>query len=102
MNMPQATQTDLKTYKRTYSPRRAQDYLTIAFFLAPAFILFLIFLVYPIFRSVYFSLFNWNGLGPATRFIGFNNFKTILTDQVFLKAMGNCLIIVVFSLAIQL
>ena len=87
---------------RNRSPRRKSDYVTIALFLAPAVILFVIFLVYPIFRSVYYSLFNWNGLGPATRFIGFNNFKTILTDQVFLKAMGNCLIIVVFSLAIQL
>jgi raffinose/stachyose/melibiose transport system permease protein len=51
---------------------------------------------------VYYSQFNWNGLGPATKFIGLDNFKMILTDQVFLKAIGNCLIIVVFSLAVQL
>jgi raffinose/stachyose/melibiose transport system permease protein len=87
---------------RTRSPRRAQDYVTIALFLLPAVILFVLFLIYPIFRSVYYSLFNWNGLGPATKFIGLNNFKQILTDQVFLKAMENCIIIVVFSLAIQL
>ena len=84
------------------SPRRTQDYVTIALFLLPAIILFFLFLIYPIIRAGYFSAFNWNGLGPATKFIGLNNFKTILSDQVFLKAMGNCLIIVVFSLAIQL
>jgi raffinose/stachyose/melibiose transport system permease protein len=76
--------------------------VTVALFLLPAVILFVLFLIYPIFRSVYYSLFNWNGLGPATKFIGLNNFKQILTDQVFMKAIENCLIIVVFSLAIQL
>ncbi|HUI87251.1 MAG TPA: sugar ABC transporter permease [Anaerolineales bacterium] len=86
----------------TRSPRRTQDYLTIALFLAPAFILFLIFLVYPIFSSLYFSLFNWNGLGPAVDFVSLDNFKQILTDQVFMKAVGDCLLIVVLSLIIQL
>jgi raffinose/stachyose/melibiose transport system permease protein len=102
MNIAQIRGNHFKSPVRTGSPRRAQDYLTIALFLLPAVILFVLFLIYPIFRSVYYSLFNWNGLGPATKFIGLNNFKLILTDQVFLKAIGNCLIIVVFSLAIQL
>ncbi len=71
-------------------------------FLAPAFILFLVFLVYPIFRSIYYSLFNWNGLGPAVDFVGLDNFKQILTDKIFMKAVGDCFLIVVLSLAVQL
>ncbi len=102
MNITQARRSDLKTHRQTFSARRVQDYLTIAFFLAPAFILFLVFLVYPIFRSVYFSLFNWNGLGPAVDFIGLDNFKQILTDTIFMKAVGDCLLIVVLSLCLQL
>jgi len=102
MNIAQVRGNRSKPPVRTGSPRRARDYVTIALFLLPAIILFVLFLIYPIFRSVYYSLFNWNGLGPATKFIGLNNFKQILTDQVFLKAMENCIIIVVFSLAIQL
>ncbi len=84
------------------SSRRIQDYATIAAFLAPAFILFMVFLVYPILRSVYFSLFDWNGLGPAVDYIGLGNYKEILGDAVFRKAVGNCLLIVVLSLVIQL
>lgn len=84
------------------SSRRIQDYATIAAFLAPAFILFMVFLVYPILRSVYFSLFDWNGLGPAVDYIGLGNYKEILGDVVFRKAVGNCLLIVVLSLVIQL
>jgi len=100
------TSADRKVMKPFQKPRssrrRTQDSLTIFLFLAPAFVLFLVFLIYPIFRSTYYSLFNWNGLGPAVRFVGLNNFKQILTDQVFLKGIVNCVVIVVLSLAVQL
>ncbi len=102
MNIVQVRRNDSVSSPQTRSPRRGQDYVTIALFLLPAVILFALFLIYPIFRSAYYSLFNWNGLGPATKFVGLNNFKLILTDQVFLKAIGNCIIIVVLSLAVQL
>ncbi len=91
-----------KSNRNSRSPRRLQDYLTIALFLLPGFVLFLVFIIYPIFRSVYYSTFNWNGLGPAVNFVGLDNFKGILTDKIFMKAVGNCLLIVVLSLGIQL
>jgi raffinose/stachyose/melibiose transport system permease protein len=102
MNIVEARRDDSKLKRRSQTPRRVQDYLTIILFLAPAFVLVLVFLVYPIFRSVYFSLFNWNGLGPAVDFVGLDNFKQILTDQVFMKAVEDCFLIVVLSLVIQL
>jgi raffinose/stachyose/melibiose transport system permease protein len=102
MHIPQVKWQDSITSAQTQSPRQKQDYLTIALFLAPAFILFVIFLIYPICRSVYYSLFNWNGLGPAVKFVGLNNYKQILTDKVFLQGMGNAVVIVVLSLAAQL
>jgi raffinose/stachyose/melibiose transport system permease protein len=76
--------------------------LVIALFLLPALILFLLFVIYPIFRSVYYSLFDWNGLGPAVDYVGMENFKNILTDKVFVKAVGNVLLIIVLSLGVQL
>jgi raffinose/stachyose/melibiose transport system permease protein len=86
----------------TGTPRRLKDSLLIGLFLLPALILFLLFVVYPIFRSFYFSLFDWNGLGPAVDFVGLENFKTILTDTVFIKALWNVLLIIAFSLGLQL
>lgn len=84
------------------SPRRFQDNLTIFLFLLPAITLFVVFVVYPILQSVYYSLFNWKGFGPAVDFVGLENFKNILSDKVFLKALKNGLLIIVFSLAFQL
>lgn len=91
-----------KAQAGTHFARPSRDKLAITLFLLPAFVLFLVFLVYPIIRSVYFSMFNWNGLGPATNFVGLDNFKGIMSDTVFLKAMRNCLLIVVLSLSIQM
>jgi raffinose/stachyose/melibiose transport system permease protein len=94
---------DLLTVKKgTKSPRQLQDYLTIFLFLLPAIVIFLVFVVYPIFQSIYYSLFDWKGLGPAVDFVGLDNFKKILSDKVFLKALMNGLLIIVFALTIQL
>lgn len=82
--------------------RQAQDRLTVALFLLPALVLFTVFLVYPILRSVYYSQFDWNGLGPAVKYIGLDNLKRILTDRIFVTAVKNGLLIVLLSLALQL
>src|SRR4030042_3747286 len=102
MNLPMVRRDPLKGQQRINSPRRIQDLLAIFLFLLPAFVIFILFIIYPIVRAVYFSLFNWNGMGPATVLVGLNNFKQILTDQVFIKAVVNCLLIVILSLAIKL
>ena len=92
----------LKLKRVSGAPRSFQDGLLIALFLLPALILFLLFVIYPIFRSIYFSMFDWNGLGPAVDFVGLQNFKDILTDKVFLKATSNVLLIIIFSVGAQL
>jgi raffinose/stachyose/melibiose transport system permease protein len=91
-----------KLSRTSGAPRRFQDSLLIGLFLLPALVLFLLFVIYPIFRSMYFSTFNWNGLGPAVKFVGLSNFQQILTDKVFIKAIINVLLIVAFSLGLQL
>jgi raffinose/stachyose/melibiose transport system permease protein len=94
---------DVLTPERTgSSPRRLQDNLTIVLFLLPALVIFLVFVVYPILQSLYYSMFNWKGFGPAEDFVGIENFTKILSDKVFLIALKNGLLLVAFSLAIQL
>jgi raffinose/stachyose/melibiose transport system permease protein len=82
--------------------RRVQDNLTIFLFLLPSLILFLVFVIYPIFQSVYYSFFNWKGFGAAVDFIALDNYKRILTDRVFILALKNGFWVIVLSLAIQL
>jgi len=86
----------------TNSARRFTNGLGIVLFLLPGLVIFLLFVIYPIFRSVYYSTFDWNGLGPAVDYIGIQNYKDIFADKVFLKSIINVLIIIVLSLGIQL
>lgn len=97
-----ATPDLLKLKPGTSSPKRLRDNLVIFLFLSPAIVLFLLFVVYPIFQSVYYSLFSWKGFGPAVDFVGLDNFKNILSDKVFMTALRNGVLIILFSLLFQL
>jgi len=101
MDIP-VTRRTIKAIDEGQPSRKKSDRLTIILFLLPALALFIVFLVYPILRSVYFSQFDWNGLGPAVKYIGLENFKRILSDKIFMTAVKNGLLIVLLSLSIQL
>jgi raffinose/stachyose/melibiose transport system permease protein len=92
----------LKSEERGLLNRRLQDRLTIFLFLLPSILFFLVFLVYPIFQSIYYSFFSWKGFGPAVDFVALDNFKQILIDKIFVKAVGNVLFLAGSALVIQL
>ena len=69
---------------------------------APAFLLFSLFVVVPVLQACYYSLFNWNGIGPLVKFRGVGNFLFIFQDRVFQIALLNNLKVVFVSLVFQL
>ncbi|HEU5128677.1 MAG TPA: sugar ABC transporter permease [Glycomyces sp.] len=76
---------------------------TIAAFLAPGLVLFLLFVLAPILFAAYVGFFRWNGLGgPPTDFIGFENFTNLLQDKVFLGDLWRVGLLIAGSLVIQL
>jgi raffinose/stachyose/melibiose transport system permease protein len=76
--------------------------LLIFFFLLPGFVLLVTFLVIPIGQAAYYSLYNWNGLGPLDDFVGFDNYVRAFGQQVFQGAVWHSLLIMVMSLLVQL
>ena len=63
--------------------------------------LFLLFVIAPIVVGIYYSLYNWDGLGPLTDFIGLNNYKIAFSDPAFVKAIVHTLILTGLALVIQ-
>ncbi|WP_253200498.1 carbohydrate ABC transporter permease [Clostridium sp. CF012] len=63
--------------------------------LTPALILFSIFMLYPTLSVFYMSLYKWGGLSSAKKFVGLNNFKILMTDEMFLKSFQNTIFIIV-------
>ena len=58
-------------------------------FLAPALLLYLVFVIYPYAQSMYTSLNEWRGFSPQAEFVGLENFQDLLQDDFFWNALGN-------------
>jgi len=67
-------------------------------YLLPAIVIFSVFMVWPIIYDIYLSFFEWNMVSPNKRFIGLDNYKALLTDDNFMKALGNTAIYVLLML----
>ena len=61
-------------------------------FIAPGMILYTVFMIIPIVFAMYYSFFEWNGIGPM-KFIGLANYEKLLLggrmSKIFFRALGN-------------
>ncbi|MGV2881718.1 sugar ABC transporter permease [Paenibacillus sonchi] len=58
----------------------------------PAVLLFIVFVIYPLFSGINLSFTNWNGYSQKYNYVGFDNYQKMLTDQRFKTAFINTLI----------
>jgi lactose/L-arabinose transport system permease protein len=70
-------------------------------FIAPFFILYIVFGFFPQIFSVVLSLSKWTGMG-AVKYIGLANFQLVFKDKVFWQAMQNSVIIFFMYVPIML
>ena len=75
---------------------------TAIIFVPPAIALFTVFIVLPIGEAGWYAFFNWNGLNWPENFVGLENFRQLLGNKVFGRALINTGLIIFVSLAIQL
>jgi raffinose/stachyose/melibiose transport system permease protein len=80
--------------------RRKRIELTVL--LAPSLVLFIMFVFVPMIFAIWYSLYNWNGYGPLSDFIGLQNYHDVLTGPVFHQALEHNIIIAILSVVIQL
>ena len=70
-------------------------------YLAPAVLIYAVFVVWPVLQAFAFSLFKWSGVSQKRKFVGIDNFKDLFHDNVFWLALThNALIFVVGGIAI--
>ena len=69
-------------------------------FLAPGVLIFMIYVIFPIFQSVWISFYEWDGLGPKT-WVGLQNYRDLLDDDSFYTSLNNNIIwLALYMLAI--
>lgn len=67
----------------------------IAFCVAPAVILFTIFMIIPTLNVFRMSFFERGAYSPTETFVGLNNFKILFSDPKFITAMQNTILLIV-------
>ncbi|MEK8131968.1 sugar ABC transporter permease [Paenibacillus filicis] len=61
-------------------------------FLIPALSGLLLFFVWPVLSSVYYSMTNWTGLNPQFQFVGIKNYISLFKDKVMVDAVKHTLL----------
>jgi multiple sugar transport system permease protein len=69
--------------------KRLRKQLPNYLFILPHYFFFAVFLIYPIFRGLQISLYDWKIMLTEQRFIGLANYEALVKDKVFQEAMGN-------------
>lgn len=64
-------------------------------FVLPAFLVILIFFIYPSIMSFKFSFTNWNGINAKYNFVGFNNFLYIFKTPQFKQLIYNTIFLII-------
>lgn len=75
--------------KKIFANNHYSGYL----FIAPQILLMLIFIIYPVIKGFKMSFYEVYGMDSY--FVGFENFKNLFTDPVFLKSIFNTILFVV-------
>ncbi|RRC94098.1 sugar ABC transporter permease [Erysipelotrichaceae bacterium OH741_COT-311] len=74
----------------------------IALCIAPSLILFSTFMLLPTLNIFWMSLLKWGGLSANKKFVGLNNFKILLQDMKFIRALQNTLFLIVIVTIVTL
>lgn len=80
---------------------RNKNIFTICLFIAPALFVYLMYVVYPIFATFNYSLYNWDGTTVGT-FVGLGNYIDLFHDAIFWTALKNNVWVVATSVFVQI
>jgi multiple sugar transport system permease protein len=90
------TDTTMSTPAKRWNQRDYAPWL----FLAPGVLIFLLYVIFPIFQSIWISFYEWDGLGPKT-WVGAENYVALLDDDSFWVSLKNNIIwLILYLLAI--
>lgn len=71
-------------------------------FLIPALALIAIYMIYPVIDTFITSGYKWNGISSNRIFVGLDNWKKLLTDGSFWSSFSHNVIVMVFSILLQI
>jgi N-acetylglucosamine transport system permease protein len=61
----------------------------LAVFLGVPLAVYLVFVIYPFGKALYYSMTDWSGFTPTYNFVGLDNFKKLFQDDTFMHSLRN-------------
>ncbi|MDQ0861893.1 carbohydrate ABC transporter permease [Bacillus sp. V2I10] len=87
--------------RQTKKVLRNKNIITICLFIAPALLVYLVYVVYPILATLNYSFYNWDGTTEKT-FVGLGNYAELFRDAIFWTAIKNNAWVVITSVFVQI
>lgn len=77
--------------------KKKTPYGWICAFLAPTLILFVMYTVWPMLATLWYSLLDWNGFSQTGKFIGLGNYSELFSDSLFWNSLKNTFMFLVYA-----
>jgi len=71
------------------------------FFILPHYLFFVVFLLYPIYRGIQISFYDWKIMLEDQKFIGLANYQALQADTVFRESFGNTIYFAILTVALN-
>jgi N-acetylglucosamine transport system permease protein len=90
-----AAKTPARPRRSRHRTLKGSTYRFVALCLAPALVLYLVFMVYPTVNVFRMALYKWSGMSATRSFVGLNNFRILAEDTQFIRAFQNTVLLLV-------
>jgi len=84
-----------------YMRQKVRELISVSPFIGLALLINVVIIVVPAFLTITLAFFEWDGLG-SMRFVGVANFRSIFSQPIFLRAIGNNIIWMVIFMTIPM
>lgn len=74
----------------------------IRIFLIPMLLFYIGFTIYPFLLNILYSFLNWNGITKTANFIGWENYRKLISNGIFWNAVKNSLLYALFGTVFQI
>lgn len=86
-----------RVFRRFRASSHRREILAGWLFVAPALVMYVVFVLQPLALTIQYSFLRWNGIGPAT-WVGLSNYQIILSDPDLRGTIFNALrLVLIFS-----